>query len=56
MGLELTTDKYPPITSQTRYPLRHAADMLNIDKLLNVTDAHTDYIAISITLGHVLTA
>ena len=25
MGLELTTDKYPPITSQTRYPLRHAA-------------------------------
>ena len=24
MGLELTTDKYPPITSQTRYPLRHA--------------------------------
>ena len=32
------------------------ADMLNIDKLLNVTDAHTDYIAISITLGHVLTA
>ena len=25
MGLDLTTDKYPPITSQTRYPLRHAA-------------------------------
>jgi len=25
MGLELTTDKYPPITSQTRYPLLHAA-------------------------------
>ena len=25
MGLELTSDKYPPITSQTRYPLRHAA-------------------------------
>ena len=25
MGLELTTDKYPPITSQMRYPLRHAA-------------------------------
>ena len=25
MGLELTTDKYPPIKSQTRYPLRHAA-------------------------------
>ena len=25
MGLELTTDRYPPITSQTRYPLRHAA-------------------------------
>ena len=28
MGLELTTDKYPPITSQTRYPLRHAASSL----------------------------
>ena len=28
MGLELTTDKYPPITSQTRYPLRHAASNL----------------------------
>ena len=25
MGLELTTDRDPPITSQTRYPLRHAA-------------------------------
>ena len=25
MGLELTTDRYPPITSQMRYPLRHAA-------------------------------
>ena len=25
MGLELTTDRYPPITSQTRYPLRHAS-------------------------------
>ena len=25
MGLELTTDRYPLITSQTRYPLRHAA-------------------------------
>ena len=23
MGLELTTDRYPPITSQTRYPLHH---------------------------------
>ena len=25
MGLELTTDMYPSIMSQTRYPLRHAA-------------------------------
>ena len=25
MGLELTTDRYKPIKSQTRYPLRHAA-------------------------------
>ena len=32
MGLELTTDKYPPITSQTRYPLRHAASKINILK------------------------
>ena len=24
MGLELTTDRHPPITSQTRYPLRQA--------------------------------
>jgi len=23
MGLELETDRYPPITSQTQYPLRH---------------------------------
>ena len=28
MGLELSTDRYPPITSQTRYPLRHAASAL----------------------------
>ena len=27
MGLELTTDKHPPITSQTRYPLRLAAPL-----------------------------
>ena len=25
MGLKLTTDRYPPIMSQTRYPLRHVA-------------------------------
>ena len=29
IGLKLTTDKYPPITSQTRYPLRHAASKCN---------------------------
>ena len=28
MGLELTTDRYLPITSQTRYPLRHAASTM----------------------------
>ena len=28
MGLELTTDRYPSITSQTRYPLRHAVDVV----------------------------
>ena len=27
MGLKLTTDRYPPITSQTLYPLRHPAPM-----------------------------
>ena len=31
MGLELTTDKYPPITSQTHYPLRHAASTKSFD-------------------------
>jgi len=25
MELELTSDRYPPITNQTRYPLRHVA-------------------------------
>ena len=30
MGLELTNDRYPPITSQTRYPLRHAASTLDL--------------------------
>ena len=28
MGLKLTTDRYPPITSQTRYPLRHSASLI----------------------------
>ena len=28
MGLELTTDRYPSITSQTRYPLRHTVDVI----------------------------
>ena len=27
MRLELTTDKHPPITNQTRYPLRHAVSV-----------------------------
>ena len=30
MGLELTTDRYPPITSQTCYPLHHAASLTYI--------------------------
>ena len=29
MGLQLTTDRYPPITSQARYPLRHTASQTN---------------------------
>ena len=41
MGLELTSDRYPPIRSQTRYPLRHAAcncferDLIVIRKFLH---------------------
>ena len=31
MGLELKTDRHPPITSQTRYPLRHAASIFFFD-------------------------
>ena len=27
LGLDLTTGRYPLITSQTRYPLRHAASV-----------------------------
>ena len=30
MGLEITTDRHPPITSQARYPLRHAAANINL--------------------------
>ena len=29
VGLELTTDRYPPITDQTCYPLRHAAYIIS---------------------------
>ena len=32
MGLELTTDKYPPITSQTRYP-PHILKSIHYDRL-----------------------
>ena len=31
MELELATDRYPPITSQTRYPLCHAASEDDLD-------------------------
>ena len=30
MGLELTTDRHPPTTSQTRYPLCHAAPYVTL--------------------------
>ena len=33
MGIELTTDRYPPITSQTCYPLRHAASRIGFSGL-----------------------
>ena len=35
LGLKLTTDRYPPITSQTRYPLRHAAFELFIESYMS---------------------
>ena len=41
MGLELTTDRYPPITNQTRYPLRHAAS-----DLLYIIYTHVVYLII----------
>ena len=30
MGPELTTDRHPPITSQTHYQLRHATYLMNM--------------------------
>ena len=30
LGLKLTTDRYPPTTSQTRYPLRHATSLIGL--------------------------
>ena len=35
MGLELTTDRFPPITSQTRYQLRHAASRVTITRKID---------------------
>ena len=35
MGLELTTDRYPPITSQTRYPLRHTASRVTLTRKID---------------------
>mgnify|MGYP000488247438 CR=1 FL=1 len=31
LGLELTTDRHPPTTSQTRYPLCHAAPYVLVE-------------------------
>jgi len=39
IGLELTIDSHPPITSQKRYPLRHAAPY--IQKNYSVKRKHT---------------
>jgi len=41
MGLKLTTDRYPPITSQTRYTLRHASlvsiiTIISLGKIIKV--------------------
>jgi len=43
MGLELTTDRYPPITSQTRYALRHAASFTDYSKATRVRNLYTAY-------------
>ena len=37
MGLELTTDRYQPITSQTRYPLRHATSQTYVGGLVRMS-------------------
>ena len=49
MGLELTTDRYPPITSQTRYPLRHAASkfiFIYVDAITCLT-AHINHVLLT---------
>ena len=52
LGLKLTTDRHPPTTSQTRYPLHHAAPQATI---VDVTDSqhsvitHTHHSRSSIT-------
>ena len=43
MGLELTTDRFPPIKSQTRYPLRHAASFTDYSKATRVRNLYTAY-------------
>ena len=46
MGLELTTDRYPPITSQTRYPLPHAASSCTYQLLKHVYNLLTGVIVL----------
>ena len=51
MGLELTTDRYPPITSQTRYPLRHAVSFMNILSTINASISST-HVLVNMHLWH----
>ena len=45
LGLELTTDRHPPTTSQTRYPLRHAAPLILDLALLSDLDLFLDLVS-----------
>ena len=44
IGLELTTDRYPLITSQTRYPLRHIASSLLV--LVFASSVYCKYVSL----------
>ena len=41
MGLELTTDRYPSITSKTRYPQRHVTPPLETNYQINMSTKYS---------------